>query len=79
LLRRNENLGTEQYFRLRDLLRHNPKTVRAYLSRKHFSSSGITNSPVWAGKFLDERRRQTIPFRIEPMRKIARSLRQHRS
>ena len=31
LLKRNENLGDEQHFRLRDILRYNLKTVRAYL------------------------------------------------
>lgn len=36
------------------------------------------NSPAWAGKFLDEWRRQTMRFCVEPMKKIARSLRQHR-
>ena len=36
------------------------------------------NSPTWAGKFLDEWRRQTMRSRIDPMKKIARSLRQHR-
>jgi len=33
---------------------------------------------VVAGKFLDEWRQQTMRSRIEPMKKIARSLRQHR-
>ena len=42
LLRRSENLGADQHFRLRDLLRYNLKTVRAYLSRKPFSNSGNT-------------------------------------
>ena len=36
------------------------------------------NSPAWAGKFLDEWCRQTMRSRIEPMKKIARSLRNHR-
>jgi transposase len=31
LLRHSENLGADQHFRLRDLLRYNLKTVRAYL------------------------------------------------
>jgi transposase len=35
-------------------------------------------SPAWAGKFLDEWCRQTMRSRIEPMKKIARSLRNHR-
>src|SRR4029077_7172062 len=33
---------------------------------------------TWAGKFLDEWCRQVMRSRIEPMKKIARSLRQHR-
>ena len=48
LLKREENLKTEQRFRLRDLLRYNLKTVRACLLlnlRKPFSNSGITTPP----------------------------------
>jgi transposase len=36
LLRRSENLGADQHFRLRDLLRYNLKTVRAYLLKEAF-------------------------------------------
>ena len=36
------------------------------------------SSPSWAGKFLDEWCRQAMRSRIEPMKKIARYLRQHR-
>jgi len=36
LLKREENLKTEQRFRLRDLLRYNLKTVRAYLLKEAF-------------------------------------------
>ena len=78
LLRRSENLGAEQRFRLRDLLRYNLKTVRAYLLKEAFQQLWDYNSPAWAGKFLDEWCRQTMRSRIEPMKKIARSLRQHR-
>ena len=78
LLKRVENLGNEQYFRLRDLLRYNLKTVRAYLLKEAFQQLWDYNSPAWAGKFLDEWCRQTMRSRIEPMKKIARSLRQHR-
>ena len=78
LLRRSENLGAEQRFRLRDLLRYNLKTVRAYLVKEAFQQLWDYNSPAWAGKFLDEWCRQTMRSRIEPMKKIARSLRQHR-
>jgi hypothetical protein len=68
----------EQHFRLRDLLRYNLKTVRAYLLKEAFQQLWDYNSPAWAGKFLDDWRRQTMRSRIEPMKKIARSLRQHR-
>jgi transposase len=37
-----------------------------------------SNAPYWAGKFLDDWCRQVMRSRIEPMKKIARSLRQHR-
>ena len=78
LLKREENLGEEQRFRLRDLLRYNLKTVRAYLLKEAFQQLWDYNSAAWAGKFLDEWCRQTMRSRIDPMKKIARSLRQHR-
>ncbi len=78
LLKREKNLADEQRFRLRDLLRYNLKTVRAYLLKETFQQLWDYNSPSWAGKFLDEWCRQTMRSRIEPMKKIARSLRQHR-
>ena len=78
LLKREENLITEQRFRLRDLLRYNLKTVRAYLRKEVFQPLWDYNSPAWAGKVLDEWCRQVMRSRIEPMKKIARSLRQHR-
>jgi len=78
LLKREENLKTEQRFRLRDLLRYNLKTVRAYLLKEAFQQLWDYNSPAWAGKFLDDWCRQVMRSRIEPMKNIARSLRQHR-
>jgi transposase len=78
LLKREENLKTEQRFRLRDLLRYNLKTVRAYLLKEAFQQLWDYNAPYWAGKFLDDWCRQVMRSRIEPMKKIARSLRDHR-
>ena len=78
LLRRRGNLSTEQRFRLRDLLRYNLKTVHAYHLKEAFQQLWDYNSPAWAGKFLDEWCRRNMRSRIEPMKKIARSLRQHR-
>jgi transposase len=60
LLKRTENLGDEQHFRLRDLLRYNLKTVRAYLLKEAFQQLWDYNSPAWAGKFRDEWFLQTM-------------------
>jgi len=77
LLKRQENLTNKQRFRLRDLLRYNLKSVRAYLLKEAFQQLWDYNSPVWAGKFLDEWCRHVMRSRIEPMKKIARTLRRH--
>ena len=79
VLKRKENLTTPQKFRLRDLLRYNLKTVRAYLLKEDFQQFWEYDSPAWAGKFLDEWCRQTLRSRIEPMKKVARMLRAHRN
>ena len=78
LLKREENLKTEQRFRLRDILRYNLKTVRAYLLKEAFQQLWDYNAPYWAGEFLDEWCRQVMRSRIEPMKKIACSLRGNR-
>ena len=78
LLKRKENLTDKQKFRLRDLLRFNLKTVRAYLLKEDFQQLWDYDSAAWAGKFLDEWCRQTMRSRIEPMKAIARTLRKHR-
>jgi hypothetical protein len=59
-VKRLENLDDEQTFRLRDLLRYNLKTVRAYLLKEAFQQLCDYNSPAWAGRFLDEWCRQTM-------------------
>jgi transposase len=78
LLKRKENLTGKQKFRRRDLLRYNLKTVRAHLLKEDFQQFWDYDSLTWAAKFLDEWCRQTMRSRIEPMKKIARSLGKHR-
>jgi transposase len=78
VLKRKENLTSNQQLRLRDLLRYNLQTVRAYLLKEDFQQFWKYNSPRWAGMFLDFWCSQTMRSRIEPMKKIARSLRAHR-
>ena len=78
VLKRKENLTSQQKLRLRDLLRYNLQTVRAYLLKEDFQQFWEYNSPRWAGMFLDFWCQQTMRSRIEPMKKIARTLRSHR-
>ena len=78
VLKRRQNLTAQQKFRLRDLLRYNLQTVRAYLLKEDFQQFWEYNSPTWAGMFLDFWCYQTMRSRIEPMKKIARALRTHR-
>ena len=79
VLKRRANLTGQQRFRLRDLLRYNLQTVRAYLLKEDFQQFWEYESPSWAGKFLDEWCGQVMRSRIEPMKKIARTLRSHRA
>jgi len=79
VLKRRANLTGQQRFRLRDLLRYNLRTARAYLLKEDFQQFWEYESPSWAGKFLDEWCCQVMRSRIEPMKKIARTLRSHRT
>ena len=78
LLKRPENLTTDQKFRLSDLLKQNLKTIRAYLLKESFQHFWTYNSPHWAGRFLDTWCRQVMRSRIEPLKKTAKMLRAHR-
>jgi transposase len=78
LLKRKENLTEKQNLKLRDLLRYNLQTVRAYLLKGDFERFWKYVSPAWAGRFLDLWCTKAMRSRIEPIKKIARSLRAHR-
>jgi transposase len=78
LLKRSPNLTDVQRIRLRDLLRYNLKSVRAYLLKEDFQQFWHYDSPTWAGKFLDTWCTQTLRSRIAPMKKVALTLRAHR-
>jgi transposase len=78
LLKRPSNLTAGQQSRLQELLRCNLKTVRAYLLKEDFQFLWGYASAGWAGRFLDAWCTRALRSRIEPMQKIARSLRIHR-
>jgi transposase len=78
LLKRPENLTDQQTVKLGELLRYNLRSVRAYLHREDFQRFWEYQSPGWAGKFLDQWCTRVMRSRLEPLKKVARSLRRHR-
>ena len=78
LLKRPENLTDSQRIKLREVLRYNLKSVRAYLAKEYFQHFWNYDSPTWAGKFLDRWCAEVMRSRIEPLKKFARTVRNHR-
>ena len=54
LLKRPQNLTDKQAAKLAEILRYNLKSVRSYLMKEDFGRFWTYQSPVWAGKFLDQ-------------------------
>jgi transposase len=79
LLKRPANLTAKQTVKLSELLKYNLKTVRAYLLREEFQRLWDYTSVWWAGRFLDEWTSRAMRSRLEPMKKVARTIRNHRS
>jgi transposase len=77
LLKRPENLTESQTAKLKELLRYNLRSVRAYLLREEFQRFWGYRSPYWAGRFLRDWCAKAMRSRIEPMKKVARMLRWH--
>jgi len=77
-LKNPENLSGNQKVKLKDLLACNLKTIRAYLLKEDFQNFWNYASPAWAGKFLDQWCTQVMRSRLEPMKKVAKTIRSHR-
>jgi len=78
LLKRPENLTEKQETKLADLLQYNLRSIRSYLLKEEFQLFWSYSSPYWAGEFLDKWCTKTMRSKIEPMKKVARMLRNHR-
>ncbi len=78
LLKRPENLTDKQAVKLRELLQYNLKSVRSHLMKEDFQRFWEYISPTWAGRFLDQWCTRTMRSRIDPMKKVARMLRDKR-
>jgi transposase len=78
LLKRPSKLTVWQNAKLADLLRYNLKSIRAYLLKEDFQQFWNYTSATWAEKFLNEWVRKTMLSKIEPMKKVARTIRRHK-
>ena len=78
LLRRRKRLTGKQRYRLRQILQHDLRTVRAYLLVEGLQALWEYRSPTHAARFLDAWCGQAMRSRLEPLKKVARSLRRHR-
>jgi transposase len=78
LLKRPENLTATQKVKLKDLVRYNLQSVRAYLLKEDFQQLWTYESTAWAAKFLDHWCGQVMRSRIEPLKTVAKTLRAHR-
>ena len=77
-LKRPENLTARQDISLARLLQYNLKVVRSYLLKEDFQFFWSYRSAYWAGQFLDRWCTRAMRSRIEPMKQVAKMLRNHR-
>ena len=78
LLKRPKNLTAKQRVTLRDVLRYNLQSVRAYLLKEYFQKLWDYKSVHHAGKFLDAWCTDAMRSKIDPLKKFAKMVRRHR-
>ena len=77
LLKRKANLTKKQVVKLRELMKYNLRTMKAYLMREDFQRFWTYTSATWASKFLHEWCQRANRSKIEPMQKLAKTLLKH--
>ena len=78
LLKRPDNLTPHQRVRLRDLVKVNLRSVRAYMLKETLQRFWTYTSATWAGRFLDRWTTMAMRSKLEPFKVFARTLRKHR-
>ena len=76
-LKRVWNLTRKQAVKLKELLKYNLQTVRAYLLREEFHQFWEYRRVGWARRFLKRWCGKVMRSRIEPLKKVVRTLRAH--
>jgi transposase len=77
-LKRKEHLTENQRMTLKEMLKYNLKSVRAYLLKEEFNQLWRYKRPAWAERFLDGWCTTVMRSKIKPMKKFARSMRRHK-
>ena len=77
LLKRPENRTDKQTVKLQEILKYNLRTVRGFLHKEDLQQLWDYQSPYWAGEFLREWIARVMRSRLEPLKKVARSMRNH--
>jgi transposase len=78
LLKRPKNLRRGERSRLRELVRINLRSVRAYLLKEHFQRFWSYKSVAGGHRFLLQWTDMAMRSRIDPIKKFARTLRAHK-
>lgn len=78
-LKRRRNWSPKERRRMRNLQGSNLRTLRAFLLVEAFDHFWTYWSPTWAGKFLDGWCRRVARSQLEPLKKVARTLKKHRA
>ena len=69
----------KQTVKLKELLQYNLQSVRSHIMKEDFQRFWKYSSSTWASKFLDAWCTRAMRSRIDPMKKLARTLRDKRA
>lgn len=78
LLKRADNLTGKQTIRLKELLKINLSSVKAYLMREDFQQFWEMGRPFWGNRFLEDWATRAMKSNLAPMKKVAKMLRRHK-
>ncbi len=78
LLKRPENLSKKQTASMGELLKLNLSSIKDYLLREDFQRFWDYQRYAFAEKFLENWVTRTLKTDLEPMKKVARTLRKHK-
>lgn len=78
-LKNKENLSNNQHVKLKELLKYDLKSVRAYCLKESFQAFWQYTYPVWAERYLDLWCTRAMRSKLPPMKKFVKTVRQHKA